>query len=137
MPMLLQTPANSKQERISLDTASQSLCSTSVSLSCCSNLSPTYYSIFKMSLKAQPVRCLADERYPATVAETPGEQHPTLFSGLPLARLPGFCSPLKSQCSKQYFRGFPAQKGPLSIKRCSQYYAKNATVHLSQLHIGP
>lgn len=82
-------------------------CSTSVSLSYSSDLSPFSYTVFKM--RSSTLTSPGRESCPPTAAETSGKQQPMLpavFFGLPLVRgaapLPGFCSPLRFQCSKQY-----------------------------------
>lgn len=97
-------------------------CSTSVSLSYSSKLSQFSYAVFK--IKSSTLTSPDRESCPPTAAETFGKQQPMLparFFGLSLVRgptlLPGFCSPLKFQCSKQYSIGLyiPVQQGAPSI----------------------
>ena len=135
MPMLLQTPANFKIEKKKIITGHSISVSMpwhaalqSLSLSF-TNLSPFSYTVFKM--KSSTLTSPGRESCPPTAAETSGKQQPMLpamFFGLLLVRgatlLPGFCSPLKFQCSKQYSirLDIPAQHGaPSIIQKILQY----------------
>lgn len=132
VPMLLQTPANFKTEKKKIITASQFRCPGMqhfiLSLLYSSNLSQFSYTVFKT--KSSTVTSPGRESCPPIAAETSGKQQPmvpAVFFRLPSVRgaalLPGFCSPLKCQCSKQYFIRLyiPAQQG--APVPCKKYYS--------------